>query len=192
MGTNGYKIIEKGFYSHPQKNDEVQIKQYIITKDGNRRLLLLRFYNNSELVINGMNIILTQLKGESKEPENIKLALNELNIHPGETFAMKSGVVIADDCTDFLVEITDVISKDYIYKESNGKLVAKYDPRLKANKRKNRVSRVIVKRKRVAASKLSALVAIIGIALFLLIGEYLSSRLFGSFSSVIPPILGRF
>lgn len=189
-GINSRNVIEKGFYSHPQKNGGVQLKQYIITKEGDKKCLLLRFYNDSELIINGMNIILTQICGEQSEPEKIRISLDGLNIHPGETFAMKNGIVISDGITDFDVEITEVISRDYVYKESGDSLVAKYDPRIKSSKKKKRVSRVVVKKKRVSVTGFSALVALIGIVVILLIGEYLSNRLFGSFSSTLLPFTG--
>lgn len=191
-GMNSRNIIEKGFYSHPQTSGGVQLKQYIITKEGDKKCLLLRFFNDSELIINEMNITLTQQCGEESEPEKVKISLDGLNIHPGETFAMKNGVVISDSITDFTVEITEVISRDFVYKESGDSLVAKYDPRIKSSKKKSRVSRIVVKKKRVAITGLSALVAFIGIVLILLIGEYLSNRLFGSFSSAVLPLTRGF
>ena len=192
MMNKNSNVTEKGFYSHPQKTVSVQLKQYIITKDGDKRCLMLRFVNNSELIIDGMNIILTEIRKDAQEPKHTRLSIKELKVYPGDTFSLKNGIAISDDCIDFKVEITSVISKDYEYFESNGTLTPKYDPRFKVGKRKGKTAKLLIKRRRVSASIASAVVAIIGVTVFLFIARGISDRAFGNFAATILPYIGRF
>lgn len=176
-------VLEKGFYNHPQKSGEVQLKQYVIVKEKGKRCLLLRFLNESDILINGLNIILTETRSHGKEPKITRIRLGNLTAYPGQTCVPKNGIVLSEDCTDFTVEITSIISRGYEYLDRGGKWVPRYNPRLNTPPTRKGNGKITVKKRRMAKSGLSAVVAIAGIIGFLVLGIYLADMIFGDFVS---------
>ena len=181
---NERTVIEKGFYNHPQKSGRMQLKQYIIVREAGKKCLLLRFLNESDIIVTGMQITLTEIRSHDKEPKNTKVTLNGIKVRPGETYAVANAIVISDDCVDFTINISNISSRGYNYHESGGKLVSRYDPRQRYLTGK-KYGYITIKRKKITSSVISAVIAVLGIAGFILFGEYMSSRLFGSFDTAM-------
>ena len=85
------------------------------------------------------------------------------------------------------MDIESFISKDYLYHEINGKLIASYDPRSTERKSSAVWDRLLVTKRKFSRNWLTAIVAIVGIIAFLIIGirEYeraLNEMGFGLFS----------
>ena len=182
--NSGRVVIDKGFYNHSQSSGQIQLKQYIVVRENDKKCLLLRFFNESDLIIQSMDIVLTQIRAHGKESKLTKLKLNRINVHPGEIYTTESGIVISDDCVDFRIEIKSVSSRDYTYRESRGRLIPKYDPHAKDVGMIKRRGKLSAKRKRISASKISILLAMVGIIGFIALGAYFSNRTFGSFDTL--------
>ena len=187
MNSNERVVIDKGFYNHPQSSGQIQLKQYIFARENDKKCLLLRFFNESDIIIQGMDIVLKQIRAHGKEPKFSKLQLNRINVHPGEIYTTANGIVVSDDCVDFEIEIKNVRSRDYTYLENGGRLIPKYDPRAKDQVKAKRRGKISSKRKNISASKISILLAMIGIIGFVALGAYLSNRTFGSFDTLYLP-----
>ena len=174
-------ILKKGFYNHPQNSEQVKLKQYVIAKEGKKKYVLLRFFNHSNLVISGMNLILTQIKSKGKKSERTTVFLQNITIYPGEIYATKKGIVISDDCVDFTIEIDNVLSKNYRYHERNGQMIAQYDPFLNPVARTKRQGKISIKKRNLGRNIWPILLAIVGIVGFIFLGIHLNMRLFGNF-----------
>ena len=179
--NNERVILEKGFYNHPQRSGRMQLKQYIIVRENGKKCLLLRFFNESELVVNGMEIVLTKKASGGKLIDDVTVRLNGLSVRPGDTYTTTNGIVIDEECVDFTVELKSITSADYEYQDIKGRLVPRYDPRAKGVVRTNKYGNVSVKRIEVSRSRLSALIAVILVAGFSALAVYVSLRTFGNF-----------
>ena len=187
---NERTVIEKGFYNHPQKSGRMQLKQYIIVREGGKKCLLLRFLNESDITVTGIEITLTQIRSHDKEPINTKVTCSGMRVRPGETYAMANAIVVSDDCVDFTINITRISSQGYYYYESGGKMISQYDPRQRYRTSK-KYGNITIRRKKITSSVISAFIVVFGLLGFILFGEYMSSRLFGSFDTALLSFMER-
>ena len=186
MDGNRQVVLDKGVYTRSINSELIKLKQYVIAMDGDKRCLLLRFTNESEIVITGFDVVITQIKANGKEGKSIETRLENFEIQPGEMFSPKCGIVISDDCVDFKISIKCITSADYFYVETNGITRAKYVPlpiEESSDRSKGKV-RYCVKRKKTVLYKFAAIVAVIGMAAFIAVSVYLSKRLLGNFDSL--------
>ena len=184
MFIKRYNIVDKGFYSHSQSNRCVSVKQYIIVKESAKKILLLRFWNGSDLSISGMEFVLTQIGLDKQVIDTSVVKLDGMTLNPGDTYTMDNGIVINAKCVDFEVSIRYVKSGAYEYYDLGGKTVPKYNPKPKAKRRSKSYGITVVTKQKMFSSKLAALVAVLLILGFVGISTYLSARTFGNFSSV--------
>ena len=178
---NTYNIIDKGFYNRPQGERKVKLKQYIIVRRDGKKCLLLRFLNESELVVSGMEFVLTQIGADGEVIDNSVVHLNEIKLRPDETYTSREGIVIDDGCVDFTVEIRTVISGGYKYCLSDGQMLARYDRRLGQRKKTKKYGKMQIQRTNLTASRLSAVAAVVIVLLFAVLFIDSSLRPFGRF-----------
>lgn len=181
MKKNNEKVIlSKGFYNRPQKSGRMQVKQYIIIRENNKKCLLLRFFNESELTVSGMKITLTKLGSDSKAREDVEVNIDGINVRPGETYTTTKAIVLGDNCVDFIVDVKSIISAGYEYSDVKGRLVPRYDPRPYARSKSNQYGKASVKRVMASTSKLAACTAFVLVAAIAGIFIYISLRKFGN------------
>ena len=89
-------IIDKGFYNHTQNNDSVHLKQYIITRENDKKCLLLRFLNISNLYIKGLEIVLTQYGFGGEILESAVVQLDKASAGPQDTFTSRCGIILCN------------------------------------------------------------------------------------------------
>ena len=123
------EYYEKGFYNHDQAGGFVSVKQFILVEREEKRVLLLRFSNDSPVEINRMRFQLTQLDKEGNEIEISKVKYSGLCAKPGDVFSPEEGVVVKSECADFVVKILYVVSGEYKYLAGKGRPTAHYDIR---------------------------------------------------------------
>ena len=191
MLSKRYNIIDKGFYSHSQSSRCISVKQYIIVKENSKKILLLRFWNGSDLSINGMEIVLTQIGFDKQVIDTSVVKIDGMKFSPGETYTTDNGIVINEKCVDFKVFIRYLKSGAYEYYELGGKTVPKYNPKPKVNKRSRAYGSVFISKRKMFSSKLAAFVAVLLILGFVGISTYLSARTFGNFSSLSQNFMTR-
>ena len=172
-------VIDKGFYKHPQEAGQIQVKQYIIVRSGDKKLLLLRFFNESEVNVSGITIALTQInsRGEAKKVQTI--AIPNAAVRPQDTFSTKKGIVIDEDCVDFKIEFKCIYSSSYVYRPVHGRLRPHFDPIKESDKFRSR-GRIMVKKTKLSRCHLSAIAAILGIIGTVALAVYLALRPFGN------------
>lgn len=179
------KQLDKGLYHHPQPADFVSLKHYMIIEKKRKRCLILRFFNESQLFVNEIEFKLVQLDIKGRVIDTADIKAESMNMAPGETFAIKSGIIISPKCADFTVTILYALADGYKYVIKHGVPSPTYDVS-KSSLRKA----PIVSRKKPSASKIensgrlaATLIpfAILTASLLLLI--YFSTRSFGNFTS---------
>ena len=190
--NKNFAVLDKGFYNHSQVSGGMIIKQYVVSEKGGKKYLLLRFFNESELCVNGMEIVVTQKGPEKQTLESSLVKLSKLKVFPGETYNSDEGIILSDQCVDFIVVVRCLISGGYKYYESNGKWIPHYDPRLNEKEKPKKYGRLVVHRKNITSSKISAFLAVILIAVFIAVCANVCSRSFGDFSSVASLSMPRF
>lgn len=123
------EYYEKGFYNHDQIGGFVSVKQFILIEKNGKRVLLLRFSNDSPVVINRMRFQLTQLDKEGNTIDCSKVKYTDLSVAPGSVFAPEEGIVVKSECADFIVRIIYVVSGEFKYVPGRGRPTAHYDVR---------------------------------------------------------------
>ena len=165
-------IIDKGFYNYPQSNSCIFLKQYIIVRESEKKLLLLRFWNAADFVINGMQIVLTQIGADNEVIDTSVVPMNGLKIGPAETYTTGEGIVISDKCVDFKVFVKCVRSGSYEYYENGGKTVPKYRPQLTPRKRSREFGRAFISKRKALAGDVAASLAVL-LIMAVVMGVYL-------------------
>lgn len=120
------EIIAKGAYIHPQLEDLVSVKQYIITKINGRKTLLLRLSNDREEVATALTLRVRQynVKGEFICAE--KVEIKKQSISPLSVFALNKPVILNDSCIEFRVDVINVSYGDYTYDVIEGEAHIRY------------------------------------------------------------------
>ena len=177
---NDYKIIDKGFYNHPQAPDRVKLKQYIIVKKEGKKCLLLRFFNELQNTVTALEFVLTQLDANGEVIDNSVVNL-DIKLRAGDMFTADCGIVINEKCVDFTVEIRSMVSGGYKYCDSNGRMLARYDRRLDQKKKPKKYGNMQIKRTKIATGALPAVVAVLIMVAFMLVFADAALRPFGKF-----------
>jgi len=125
--NKGY--FKKGFYNRKQIEGFPTLKQFILLEKGGKRCLVLRFANETEIRVDHMKFVLTQLNAQGKVIKKSKVEYRHMRLYPEQTYAAQSGIVVMDECVDFRINILYVISDKYKYVAGHGKAVATYDIR---------------------------------------------------------------
>ena len=177
MSNNRYNIVDKGFYSRPQSNECIFVKQYIIAKEDTKKFLLLRFWNTADFVINGMEFVITQIGADKHVIDTSVVKIEGMRVSPGGTYTTNNGIVISEECVDFKVFVKYVSSGAYEYYDRGGKTVPKYNPQPNENKRLREYGRSFISKPNVFSSKFSALVAVLLILAVVGISAYFSAQI---------------
>ena len=102
MFNSRYNIVDKGFYSHAQSHGYMVVKQYIIAEENSKRFLLLRFWNASALVINSMELVITQIGINKQVIDTSVVQIESIQVQPGGTYTTVNGCFpIASSCDFF-------------------------------------------------------------------------------------------
>ena len=121
--------FKKGFYDHRQAQGLPVVKQFIVTESKGKRCLLLRFENETELDISCLKFILTQLDTSGKIIGVDAFEYKDISFRPGTVYSRGEGIVIADECADFTVDILYAVSGKYKYVSKNNGTAVVYDIR---------------------------------------------------------------
>ena len=178
-------VTEKGMYNHRQPFGGMSVKQYIITRNENgKRCLLLRFYNESQLMVSDMEFLVTELNSSGEEIGSSVVRSRDIRVAPGSTFAHKKGIAIKEGCTDFKVTVISIMSHGYKYVMRHGQLVAHFDKR--GFKEAERLSggRQVCKRRGTSGATLVTWLAALLIIGCVGLAVYLSVRSFGKLETV--------
>ncbi|MCQ2409014.1 MAG: leucine-rich repeat domain-containing protein [Clostridia bacterium] len=123
-----YQIISKGFYSYPQSNEQVTLKQFIFAYKNDKKCLLLRFDNNEETTISGIQFLVLEMDKRGNKIGEQLVKSHDIHCAGGESFSVSEDIFIHDDCTDFKVQIVAADFGDYKYSYKKNNTAVSYDP----------------------------------------------------------------
>ena len=143
------KYMVAGEYDHYQLGGYFTVKQYIMTVREEKLCLLLRFENQMNTRVEAAEFVVKQLDSEGKLLGNIRIHYSDLRVEPGQLYCPDKGIVLHDDCTDFVIQMKYVISERTKYSFRNGVATAHYDIRGYEKKKSgtSHKSRVTIRRK---------------------------------------------
>lgn len=120
------QIISKGEYTHNRIEHFVNVKQYIFLRKNGKKCLILRFSNDADFIIDGMDIKIIQLDVAGNKITDSTLSARGLYAAPGDIFSLTDGIEVEEGCVDFRLAFSKVNSSDYSYFPRNGEIVAVY------------------------------------------------------------------
>ena len=167
--TKNRNVLDKGTYNFHQEGAFLSVKQYMLVEREGKRCLLLRFMNESNLLIQAMEFTLIQLDGDGKVISTDRMRYDDLSVRPAREYALKTGIVLKPGCVNFRVQMAYAISGEYKYVFKNGQAVEHYDPRGYDLRQSTvyRKSTLSAKRKYSGAGRLYGFIAFVGILLIL-------------------------
>ena len=130
--SNNLQIVSKGLYrGEVDRSFPVAVKEYVFVRRKGRKCLMLRFINDSSMVISAIDFQLVQKNSEGVEIASKKISLKGLNCGAGEVFSPNDCFYVKDRCVGFEIRMISVFSGGYEYKSANGESYVKYP--LKSN-----------------------------------------------------------
>lgn len=129
MKRNRKKYFIKGIYGHPQVSGYFVVKQYMMIEKDDRHCLLLRFENQLKTTVQTVEFTVKQLDADGKSIGKIKIKYTDLSVKAGALYAPEQGIVLQDECVDFVIQMKYVISENVKYLYRKGLVTAHYNPR---------------------------------------------------------------
>jgi len=120
---SGIKCISKGFYKYSQIKNFLSVKNYVFIRQEEKKCLLIRFSNDMGYNIHSLKYTLIQIDRSGKVLDKTKIVRKSLDIAPGAIYTGEQAIVVDEFCSDFKVEIEEVVSGKYRYKVRNGEVV---------------------------------------------------------------------
>jgi hypothetical protein len=126
MNSN-LQIISKGLYrGNVDKAFPIEVKEYVFTRQDEKKCLLLRFFNDSQLNITAIHFWLVQKNSYGEQIGRDKISLDGIYCAQGAIFVPATGFFVDDRCVDFDVEMISAFSGEYEYKTKNGESFVQY------------------------------------------------------------------
>ena len=178
------KYLAKGIYSHPQVSGYLTVKQYIIIEQDGKKCLLLRFANEAEFVINAAEFMLKQLNSKGEIIETSRVRYDTLSIPAGEMYSADSGIVIANECVDVVVQMVSLVGGKYKYSFKNRVVTVHYDRRgygeRKSETKQRKPNSVTVKKNISDNARSNRLIAFVSVVIIIVaLAIIICGRVFG-------------
>lgn len=119
----------KGVYKHNQPEGYFSVRHYIIINQKGKRCLLLRFENELSSEVNAVEFRVYQLNGDGEHIGTSTIKYKGLSVQPGQLCSSQDGIVIKNECVDFVVQMRYVISQKTKYVFKKDIVTAHYDRR---------------------------------------------------------------
>lgn len=161
------QIISKGLYNGTQDQaSPMHVREYVFAREKGKKCLLLRFVNNSDVPLTGIEFKLIQKNSDGVKIDESKLSLKDFDCRPGELFSPSVCFFVNEKCIDFDIKIISILSGDYEYRSKNGEYNVSY-PIVKKNNRHSNSKGALSQRSRLNG-KVKFSVAILIFALLLI------------------------
>lgn len=120
-------VSSKGFYRHPQPDKYVALRQYLFLRSGGEKYLLLRFENNTESTVDGLEILVTEMNIDGKVIGTRRATSGKLSASPGAVFSVPKKIRISKDCVDFKIKVVKATSGSYVYSANSNYVRVHYE-----------------------------------------------------------------
>ena len=124
--TSQQQILSKGFYQYAQAGNPVSVKNFMFLREGDKKCLLIRFFNELEYTVDAMNLTVVQMDAAGKVLTNTELRYDNMQLLPSQDYVTACGIVVDEYCTDFRVIFHLVKSGRYDYVSNGGHMVVRY------------------------------------------------------------------
>ncbi len=161
--AKGQQRISKGFYQYSQADNFITVKNYIFVQQGDKKGLLIRFVNDSDFEADSMEYTVVQLDVNGEVIGKNKMKHTAMRLRPEEVFASDEAIIVDNRCCDFKVVFSRVVSGNYVYTVSEGKVIVDYilpaKPLIDPQKGRNKALRSFSVKRRTASRPMIALLA---------------------------------
>ncbi len=124
--SSAHQNITKGIYKHPQIENFISVKDYLFLRENGEKYLLIRYVNDGDFTVEGMDLTLFQLATDGTELDSRTVSYRNLKIKPGQTYTAKLGIAVDNLCTDFRVCFTHLTSGQYDYLVQGRQVTVQY------------------------------------------------------------------
>ena len=135
---SGENCIAKGIYGHHQISGYLSVRQFIIVEKDGKKCLLLRFENEASFDITQAEFSLKQLNSKGDVIDVSTIGYSNMKIRAGQMYALKEGIVLKNECFDFIIQMISLTGGRYRYSFNGDIVSAHYD---KPEYRKNTAGR---------------------------------------------------
>ena len=126
MGNS--EVIAKGKYRYPQSAGVITVANYIIVREDGKKYVLLRFSNERNERVDGLEIKFTQYGADGKEIESSRISFENANGAANSLFVPEERIEVSEECADFRVTILSARYGRYIYKAKKNGVSVDYAP----------------------------------------------------------------
>lgn len=126
-----YQIISKGYYSYPQSIEQITLKQFMFALKNDKKCLLLRFSNNEENPINGIDFLILEMDSRGNKIGEQLVKAHDIYCAGGDNFSINEDIFINENCTDFKIQIVAADFGDYKYSFKKDNVSVSYAPTAK-------------------------------------------------------------
>ena len=121
-----HKHISKGIYQHSQIGNFISVKNYIFIRKEEKKLLMLRFSNDFDYVVDSMTYFVLQLDHAGKILARTKITNGDLEFRPGSMYVTEQPICVDEYCSDFKVVFSEVTSGSYRYEVHSDMIAVHY------------------------------------------------------------------
>ena len=121
------EIISKGFYTRPQLPGVLSVKQYIILRRRNKKMLLLRMENHRDEVVTAISYAITQYDVKGNVIARGRVERKDICWASHGVISLDEPFMLKSRCVDFSVEIQAVSYGSYVYEAREGEWVVRYE-----------------------------------------------------------------
>ena len=171
---NKQVMLSKGYYKHAQISGFVTVKNYIYVKRKGKKCLLLRFLNEADFEIEGLDFTVIQLDASGNVLGESRLRKEKLRFISGGYYTCHDAIVMREGCHDFKVIVNEAIAQDFRYCVRDGEVTAYYIKEREAlfdlpkgTKVARNTEGFSVKTKRFVGSRMAVVLAVIMALIFL-------------------------
>ena len=112
---SGENCIAKGIYGHHQISGYLSVRQFIIVEKDGKKCLLLRFENEASFDITQAEFSLKQLNSKGDVIDVSTIGYSNMKIRAGQMYALKEGIVLKNECFDFIIQMISLTGGRYRY-----------------------------------------------------------------------------
>lgn len=121
-------IISKGYYTHPQVNGLISVKQFIVLRQENEKRLLLRMSNDQGETVTGFSLRVLQYDAAGRMIGSATVEKSGLKHKARSAFHVGQEIPLEEDCVDFRVTVLSVQCGSYLHKVKGEEVLTSYLP----------------------------------------------------------------